>query len=109
MLSKGDEVADLCGRKRMAEEEALYLRAALRSEASDLRTGFSAFGGCGDAEFGTEPNDRANEGRVNGSFRKPAYKGPVDFDLVERKAAQPTERRMADAKIIDRKVRAEPA
>ena len=109
MLSKGDEVADLCARKRMAEEETLHLRAAVCSEAGDLRTGFRALGGCRDAEFGAELNDRTNEGRVIGSLRKAAYKGPVDFDLVEGKGAQPMERGMADAEIIDRKVRAESA
>ena len=86
----------------MAKKETLYLRAALRSEAIDLGSGFSPLGGCCYAKFGAKLNNRANEACVIGSSWKAAYERPIDFDFVEGEITQPIERGMADAEIIDR-------
>lgn len=85
-LSKGKEVADFRARSRMAEKETLHLRAAFRSKSVDLGPGFSTFGGCRYAEFGSKAYDLANKGCAIVSVRKAVYKGPIDLDLVERKA-----------------------
>src|SRR5437762_10788595 len=85
-----------------AEKEPLYLRAALGSEPIDLGTGFSPLGGCCNTKSGANLDNRAHEGCVIGSPWKTTYKGSIDFDFVEGKIAQPIERRMANAEIIDR-------
>ena len=86
-LSQAQEVANFGARPSTAEKETLHLCAACCSEPLDLRPSFSALCSCGYAELGSKADNRANEGNVIGSFREAIYKGPVDLDLVEGKAA----------------------
>jgi len=87
---------------RTAEKETLCLGTALRSEPIDLGAGFSPLSGRCNAKLDAKLDNRANEACVIGSSWKAAYKGPIDFDFVEGKIAQPTERGMANAEIVDR-------
>src|SRR5215475_10943545 len=87
---------------RMAEKVTLHFGAALRSEPIDLGAGFSPLGGRWNTKLGCKLDNRANEACMIGSSGKAAYKGPIDFDLVEGKITHPIERGIANPEIIDR-------
>ena len=67
----------------------------------ELHVIFDALRGGSDAEALAEPNHRANDCQGVVASGELVHEGAVDLDLVEREAAQITQRRVASAEVVD--------
>ena len=99
-LNEAEQLVDLGGRDRPAEQEALQLVAPHGLQEALLLGRLDALGGHGQAQCAAQMHDRMHQdgaftGRLHG-----LEEGPVDLDLVEGEAAQIDQRRVAGAEIV---------
>ena len=93
--------ADLGGRDRPAEEEALGLVAVGLVEKGRLRGGLDAFDRHPHVQLASERDDRLHHrlGITAGAFEA-LHEAAVDLDLVEREAPQIAQARIAGTEIV---------
>src|SRR5690349_10274349 len=87
---------------RPAEQIALPLMAAFGAKAAEFGLGLDALGGDGDAEALAEADDRTDYRLRLAVCGDVADERLVDLDLVEWKAAQVAQARIAGAEIVHR-------
>src|SRR5580704_3025399 len=97
---RGKNFRQLAQRQRTAIVEALYVRAAEPANKLELLLRFHAFGGGRHVQAFGETGDRLHDRIGVGTLAQPLDEAAVDLDLVERKAAQVAQRRIAGAEII---------
>ena len=97
---QSEQPIQLGGRDRRAEQEALHLGAALGPQLRELLHGLDALGGNANAEFAREVDRGPDDGQRIAFLPKVAHEGFVDLQLVERKASEVAERRVAGAEIV---------
>ena len=89
------------------EQKALKLVAAGVAQHRRLLFGLDAFGDHHQTERVTKADDGARDGEVGGVAFHVMNEGAVDFQTVERQAAQIVETGIAGAEVVDRKTNAE--
>jgi len=94
---------------RAREEEALKFVAVGATQDSDLLRGLHALGNHLQAESVTEPDDGARDCEIGRVVEHVVHERAVHLQLVERKAVQIVQARIAGAEIIDGQSDAEPA
>src|SRR6516225_7058996 len=87
---------------RRAEQEALHLAAAERLDLLQLLSGFHALGRGRHSEMLCKACDCQHDRHRIVARRQPADEATIDLDLVEWKAPQIAERRVAGAEIVHR-------
>ena len=75
--------------------------AAVREQEAGLGDGFHAFGDDGEAELPSEFDNRGGDRRIASAFGEIDDEGAVDFQLVDRKAFEITQRRKAGAEVVE--------
>ena len=88
--------------ERPRDVKTLACVAAERRDAVDGRLGLEAFGDDGAAEVVAELDRRAKDRHVTFVRIDPRRERAVDLDLADRQIAQPAERRIAGAEIVER-------
>ena len=106
-VSRPQKAVDLTWRHRPADQVALHIGAAVGGDAGHLLLGFDTFRDRRDPETLAERGDSADDGPADGVVCGAANEGLVDLDPVEWKVAQVTQRRIPDAKIIQRDAHAD--
>src|ERR1700722_13875347 len=87
-------------RLRPAEQIALHLDAAFGAQDLELLLGLDALGGGDHAETRAEARPRSYHAYAMVILAERADEGSCDLYLVEREAAQISERRIASAEIV---------
>src|SRR5580704_17392742 len=106
-ISRSQKAVDLIWRHCTVDQLALYLGAAVGADAGHLLLGFNTFSDRRDSEALAERGHGADDGAADGVVCGAANEGLIDLDPVEWKVAQVTQRRIPDAKIIQRDAHAD--
>ena len=85
---------------RAANEKSLSFDATGKLDELELLDGFYALGRGRDAQGCTQRSYRLYDGGTVGAYFHIGDEGLIDFDLVEREAAQITQRRIARAEVV---------
>ena len=106
-LVVAEQGGEFVRRQRAAEQVALDRVAPPAAQEAGLGLGFDAFGEDRQVEAAAHDDGGRGDGRIDRVVDDVAHEGLVDLDLVEGKARQVGERRVAGAEIVERQLDAE--
>ena len=103
----GEQCGEIRSDHRPAEQVALHFIAPRLAQEVELLGGLDAFGHHAQVQLVAERDDRLHDHGVVGIGGQIDDERTVDLELVDRKALQVAEARIAGAEIIDRDLHAE--
>src|SRR6202521_2555994 len=100
---RAQELADLAARNGRAEQIALgFLDPLLRRDERKLLLGFDSLDHHGDAKFGGKRRDAVQSRDGPGARAQTIEERAVDLDLLQRKAVEIAQARIAGSEIVER-------